>query len=110
MKRIVAIFGVAAYLTACGDNNVGNRTYDMNTPVDSASYPIGNTHDDTTATTNNNIYNPDSMPANATHEDMGSSQSKTEQSQQQRVSAGASVPQINKKDSQQQPQQGAQKQ
>lgn len=94
MKQILVVFGLAVCTTACGDNNVGNRTYDMNTPVDSANYQVGNTHDDTTATTNNNIYNPDSMPTNTTIEDIGARQNETEQSEgQQRINAGPNVPQ-----------------
>lgn len=95
MKRLVALFGVAAYLAACGDNNVGNRTYDTNTPVDSAGIPVGNTHDDTTATTNNNIYNADSMPTNTTINDPGTGQTSTQKAEQARINAGASLPQNN---------------
>lgn len=91
MKRIVALLGLAACASACGDNNVGNRTYDMQTKVDSANYPIGNTHDDTTATTNNNAYNPDSMPKNATMENIGSAANRPD-SGQARMGAGASIP------------------
>lgn len=94
MKRIVALLGLTACLAACGDNNVGNRTYDLDTKVDSANYSIGNTHDDTTATTNNNAYNPDSMPKNATLEDMGGPVNRPD-SGQARISAGASIPENN---------------
>lgn len=95
MKRSVMFFGLAVCFCACGNNDVGNRTYDMNTRVDSPNYQVGNTHDDTTATTNNNIYNPDSMPSNTNMDERGSSTGKTteEQGQQQRTNAGASVPQ-----------------
>lgn len=97
MKRILVLLGMTACLAACGDNNVGNRTYQQNTPVDSANYPTTNQHDDTTATTNNNIYNPDSMPANTTIENKGgpSSQTTPGKENQIRESAGASVPQNN---------------
>ncbi|WP_158070007.1 hypothetical protein, partial [Cnuella takakiae] len=94
MKRIVALLGISATLWACGDNNVGNRTYQKNTQVDSANVPIGNPHDDTTATINNNAYNPDSMPPNTTIEDKGGPANRPD-SNQARISAGASIPQNN---------------
>ena len=99
MKRVLVLFGIAAYLWACGDNNVGNRVYQQNTSVDSASQPAAsNTHDDTTATTNNNIYNPDSMPPNTTRHEIGSATGQTtpNQEEQARISAGASLPENNK--------------
>lgn len=94
MKKTLALMGVAACLWACGDNNVGNRSYQLNTRVDSPSSPMGNTHDDTTATTNNNAYNPDSMPPNTTIEDKGGPANRPD-SNQARISAGASIPQNN---------------
>lgn len=97
MKRILVSLAITTYLTACGDNNVGNRTYQQNTPVDSPNYSTGNQHDDTTATTNNNIYNPDSMPPNTTIESKGgpATHNTPGKENQTRVSAGASVPQNN---------------
>lgn len=73
MKMIWIFCAAAGFLVACGDNDVGNRTYDLKTPVDSANYPLGSVQD-TTPTTNNNIYNPDSMQGMGTPAHKGSGQ------------------------------------
>ncbi len=98
MKRILVLLSIAACIWACSGDGAGNRTYQQKTSVDSANYPTSNQHDDTTATTNNSIYNPDSMPANTTIEEKGSSTGQTapSQTEQARKSAGASIPQNQK--------------
>lgn len=61
MKTLWLLCAATGFLFACGNNDVGNRTYDLNTPTDSANMPIYGTTGDTTPTSNNNIYNPDSI-------------------------------------------------
>lgn len=72
MKKIWIFLAAAGFLYACGDNNVGNRTYDLKTVEDSANAPIHRGAADTTPTTNNNIYNPDSAAGQGTTYDTAS--------------------------------------
>jgi predicted small secreted protein len=68
MKKVWIFCAASAMLAACGndDAGAGDRTYDLKTVQDSASTPIGGNNMDSTPTTNNNIYNPDSMPGKGT--------------------------------------------
>ncbi|RPD43786.1 hypothetical protein [Paracnuella aquatica] len=73
MKKLW-IFGTASLiLAACGNDNAGagDRTYDLKTVQDSANAPLGNSSADSTPTTNNNIYNPDSTPGQGSVYDTG---------------------------------------
>lgn len=67
MKQIIGAIFLLAGLAACGDNNVGDRTYNMPTVNDSLAPTNGvTTINDTTPTTNNNTYNPDSPAGRGT--------------------------------------------
>lgn len=68
MIKLWIFCAASALLCACGNDEqgVGDRTYDLKTVQDSANTPIGGNSMDTTPTTNNNIYNPDSMPGQGT--------------------------------------------
>lgn len=68
MKKflIILILGIGTIVIACSDGGTGDRTHDLQTPVESTNEPAGNNVVDTTPTTNNNIYNPDSAAGQGT--------------------------------------------
>lgn len=65
MKKFLIILGISATVAACSDGGTGDRTHDLQTPVETTNTPETNVVD-TTPTTNNNAYNPDSATGQGT--------------------------------------------